>query len=133
MSSAPLSPENVRLDRVSDNIVRLSWTAPEEDSACQTYFFITGTQNGQSIHHRVPGTERSIDLNGPAQGDWRVEVRNYEIFSSISFCLQVRTVNSAGSGPSSRQAVFTSAQQCKSYLGNRNMQKNIILNFQKII
>ncbi|RCN43889.1 fibronectin type III domain protein [Ancylostoma caninum] len=92
----PISPENVRLDRVSDDIVRVSWTFPSEDPACQTYFFITGVQNGVPVNHRAPGTERSYDINGPARGDWRVEVR---------------AVNSAGSGPASRQAVFTSAQQ----------------------
>ncbi|EPB69666.1 fibronectin type III domain protein, partial [Ancylostoma ceylanicum] len=98
----PISPENVRLDRVSDDFVRISWTFPTEDPACQTYFFITGVQNGVPVNHRVPGTERSYDINGPARGDWRVEVLSV-----------VRAVNSAGSGPASRQAVFTSAQQCE--------------------
>ncbi|KAK6050990.1 fibronectin type III domain protein, partial [Cooperia oncophora] len=93
---APISPENVRLDRVSDNRVRISWTFPSEDPACQTYFFITGVQNGVPVNHRVPGNERSYDIEGPARGDWRVEVR---------------AVNSAGSGPASHQAIFTSAQQ----------------------
>ncbi|VDM82263.1 unnamed protein product [Strongylus vulgaris] len=96
--TAPPSPENVRLDRVSDEYVRISWTFPSEDPACQTFFFITGVQNGVPINERVPGAERSYDIKGPARGDWRVEVR---------------AVNSAGSGPSSRQAVFTSAQQCE--------------------
>ncbi|ETN71312.1 fibronectin type III domain protein [Necator americanus] len=95
---APVSPENVRLDRVSDEIVRISWTFPSEDPACQTFFFITGVQNGIPVNYRVPGTERSYDITGPARGDWRVEVR---------------AVNAAGSGPASRQAVFTSAQQCE--------------------
>uniref|UniRef100_A0A1I7XRY1 Fibronectin type-III domain-containing protein n=1 Tax=Heterorhabditis bacteriophora TaxID=37862 RepID=A0A1I7XRY1_HETBA len=71
---APLSPENVRLDRVSENSVRASWDAPQYDSSCQTYFFITGTQNGSPINHRVPGNEYSYDIQGQAQGDWRVEV-----------------------------------------------------------
>ncbi|CAI4231782.1 unnamed protein product [Auanema sp. JU1783] len=92
----PLSPDNVRLDRVSDNTVRVSWNAPQEDSACQTYFFITGSQNGQPINQRVPGSERSVEVEGPAQGDWKVEVK---------------AINSAGSGPSSRQAVLSVAQQ----------------------
>ncbi|CAJ0598951.1 unnamed protein product [Cylicocyclus nassatus] len=93
---APPSPENVRLDRVSDDYVRMSWTFPNEDPACQTFFFITGVQNGVPINERVPGSERSYDIKGPARGDWQVEVR---------------AVNSEGSGPSSREAVFTSAQQ----------------------
>ncbi|WKY00226.1 hypothetical protein Q1695_014798 [Nippostrongylus brasiliensis] len=92
----PVSPENVRLDRVSEGRVRLSWSFPTEDPACQTFFFITGLQNGQPLNHRVPGTERSFDITEPARGDWRVEVR---------------AVNSAGSGPASQQAIFTSAQQ----------------------
>ncbi|VDL66955.1 unnamed protein product [Nippostrongylus brasiliensis] len=94
----PVSPENVRLDRVSEGRVRLSWSFPTEDPACQTFFFITGLQNGQPLNHRVPGTERSFDITEPARGDWRVEVR---------------AVNSAGSGPASQQAIFTSAQQCR--------------------
>uniref|UniRef100_A0A7I5E8R5 Fibronectin type III domain protein n=2 Tax=Haemonchus contortus TaxID=6289 RepID=A0A7I5E8R5_HAECO len=92
----PMSPENVRLDRVSEDRVRISWTFPTEDPACQTYFFISGIQNGAPISHRAPGSERSYDIEGPARGDWRVEVR---------------AVNSAGSGPASQQAIFTSAQQ----------------------
>ncbi|VDO74656.1 unnamed protein product [Heligmosomoides polygyrus] len=92
----PISPENVRLDRVSEDRVRISWSFPTEDLACQTFFFINGVQNGQPVSHRVPGTERSFDINVPARGDWRVEVR---------------AVNSAGSGPASQQAIFTSAQQ----------------------
>lgn len=33
--------------------------------------------------------------------------------NNFNTILQVRAVNSAGSGPASRQAVFTSAQQCE--------------------
>uniref|UniRef100_A0A158P825 Fibronectin type III domain protein n=1 Tax=Angiostrongylus cantonensis TaxID=6313 RepID=A0A158P825_ANGCA len=92
----PTTPENVRLDRVSDEVVRISWTFPNDDPACQTFFFITGVQNGTPISHRVQGSGRSFDINAPAKGDWRVEVS---------------AVNSAGSGPASREAIFTSAQQ----------------------
>ncbi|PAV76811.1 hypothetical protein WR25_25936 isoform A [Diploscapter pachys] len=92
----PMSPDNVRLDRVSDRLVRVSWNAANDDSKCQTYFFITGTQNGQSINERVPGSERSYDIPGQAQGTWNVEVR---------------AVNSAGSGPSSPIVYLSSAKQ----------------------
>ncbi|KAK6022292.1 fibronectin type III domain protein [Ostertagia ostertagi] len=101
---SPISPENVRLDRVSEDRVRISWTFPSEDPACQTYFFISGMQNGVPVSHRVPGSERSYDIEGPARGDWRVEVR---------------AVNSAGSGPASQQAVFTSAQQFRKHQRHR--------------
>ncbi|KJH44141.1 fibronectin type III domain protein [Dictyocaulus viviparus] len=94
--SVPSSPENVRLDRVSENLVRVSWTFPSDDPACQTFFIITGVQNGVPISHRILGTERSFDINAPAKGDWRVEVS---------------AVNSAGPGPASHEAIFTSAQQ----------------------
>lgn len=109
-----MSPDNVRLDRVSDRLVRVSWNAPNDDPKCQTYFFITGTQNGQSINERVPGSERSYDIPGQAQGNWNVEVGMSIPDDSNELCLQVRAVNSAGSGPSSPTVYLSSAKQCKS-------------------
>jgi len=109
-----MSPDNVRLDRVSDRLVRVSWNAANDDSKCQTYFFITGTQNGQSINERVPGSERSYDIPGQAQGTWNVEVGMNAPDDLNEFCLQVRAVNSAGSGPSSPIVYLSSAKQCRS-------------------
>ncbi|CAB3401714.1 unnamed protein product [Caenorhabditis bovis] len=91
----PSAPENVRLERLTETTVRVSWDAGIDDDACQSYFFVTGQQNGRPINERVPGTDRSVDIVGSADGDWRV---------------QVRAVNMAGSGTPSRDAVFASSQ-----------------------
>ncbi|CAI5445350.1 unnamed protein product [Caenorhabditis angaria] len=92
----PSAPENVRLDKVSNDMVRISWDAQLDDDNCQSYFFVTGQQNGRPINERVPGTDRSVDISGRPDGDWRV---------------QVRAVNSAGSGTPSQDALFASDQQ----------------------
>ncbi|ULU01578.1 hypothetical protein L3Y34_001716 [Caenorhabditis briggsae] len=96
LCQVPSAPENVRLERVSDQTVRVSWESSQESGDCQSYFFITGKQNGQSINQRVPGSDRSVDISGSSQGDWRV---------------QVRGVNTAGSGTPSRDAIFSSTAQ----------------------
>uniref|UniRef100_A0A8R1HV11 Fibronectin type-III domain-containing protein n=1 Tax=Caenorhabditis japonica TaxID=281687 RepID=A0A8R1HV11_CAEJA len=96
LCQVPAAPENVRLERVSENLVRASWDSRLQKDDCQLYYFITGQQNGQTINQRVPGSERSVDIPGSALGDWKV---------------QVHGVNTAGSGTPSRDAVFSTSSQ----------------------
>ncbi|GMS87185.1 hypothetical protein PENTCL1PPCAC_9360, partial [Pristionchus entomophagus] len=84
---APLSPDNVRVERVSPDTVRVSWSAPADDDACQPFFTVSGTIDGRPLQRRVPGFERSVEIDG----------------SGKDYVLEVRMVNIDGSGPASAQ------------------------------
>ncbi|CAJ0579194.1 unnamed protein product, partial [Mesorhabditis spiculigera] len=92
---APLAPENVRLDRVSDNLVRISWNAPQEESSCGGVFYITGTVDGQAVNYQVPVSERHYDIHA----------------SPSSIHLEIRASNQAGSGSASRPVQLSNARQ----------------------
>ncbi|CAJ0941669.1 unnamed protein product, partial [Mesorhabditis belari] len=99
---APLAPENVRLDRVSENLVRISWNAPQEDQTCGGVFYITGVVDGQQVNYRVASTERHFDIQAKP--------------SSIN--LEIRASNKAGSGTASQQVLLSNARQ-SSEVGHR--------------
>ncbi|VDO45102.1 unnamed protein product [Brugia timori] len=80
------SPQDLRLENVAEGI-QLTWNwSDEENHECESYFLITGYQNGVPFSERVTGRQRQFTFRNTNANEWHVEMR---------------AGNRAGTGPSS--------------------------------
>ncbi|VDN93409.1 unnamed protein product [Brugia pahangi] len=80
------SPQDLRLENVAEGI-QLTWNwSDKENHECESYFLITGYQNGVPFSERVTGRQRQFTFRNTNANEWHVEMR---------------AGNRAGTGPSS--------------------------------